>query len=144
MKHGAKFGFLVFGAGILASIAFGLAMATVTTGCSKRQLGYEKMDIVSVWKHAAGKYSVSKMNGTEIVDVDFSRIPSSGCVCNIGKCTLLVDVPAGSNMWCEVYYRMEYGASFSYVTIHVRSPDDVNGAGWNHGKFGSGTTERVR
>lgn len=28
-------------------------------------------------------------------------------------------------------------------SLHISSYDDLNGAGWNHGKFGSGNTSRI-
>ena len=49
-------------------------------------------------------------------------------------------------LWVEKYL-LGLGAgidkSLSSCRIHVRSVDDVLGAGWNHGKFGRGITTRI-
>ena len=54
------------------------------------------------------------------------------------------DRQEGEQMWYQTHY--VYGGckgTKGHVIIHVRSIADINGAGWNHGKFGSGTTTRI-
>lgn len=58
---------------------------------------------------------------------------------------IIADVEDGQPMWAELpkilnpYKGKEYTAK-----IHIRSGEDINGAGWNHGKFGSGTTTIIK
>lgn len=59
---------------------------------------------------------------------------------------IIRDVPKDKNMWV-IYERTPptFSASEKYdnVEIHIHSVDDINGAGWNHGKFGSGSTSVI-
>jgi hypothetical protein len=75
--------------------------------------------------------------------------------------TILTDVPqkdtpyaqyrcTGTNyqgdVSCIRYYEgmgSTYRMTVYHLTIHLHSPAEINGAGWNHGKFGSGTTTVV-
>ena len=97
----------------------------------------EKSDIVAVWKHRANEYSVTVQEGLKFVD-----IPFSGTKLNQ---ELIADVPSHKKMWYEAHYRFNSwtGGGYEDVKIHIHSINEVNGAGWNHGKFGSGMTERV-
>lgn len=50
------------------------------------------------------------------------------------------DVPQDEQMWASVDEYKILGR-FNYSTnIHIHSAKDINGAGWNHGKIGSGNT----
>lgn len=122
-----------------------ICAVALTVGCTDKELFRERNDIVAVWKHEAGVYSVSTMSGNRIIDNSFHKVPGSGEACFLEKPEIVADVPEGGNMWYEAIY---YGGGRlginARVTIHVRSIDDVGGAGWNHGKFGSGMTERVQ
>jgi len=54
-----------------------------------------------------------------------------------GKVNLICDVEKGDRMWFE---ECKNGRWSLDANIHIHSLYDLNGAGWNHGKFGSGTT----
>jgi len=58
------------------------------------------------------------------------------------------DVDANQSMWveCELSPTQSYPSmrSCSRLDIHVRSAEDVNGAGWDHGKNGKGMTTVVQ
>ncbi len=56
-----------------------------------------------------------------------------------------VDVPQGGESWVKfiVYYYpdiSEYKPLVSYCEFHIKRAQEINGAGWDHGKFGSGQT----
>lgn len=58
---------------------------------------------------------------------------------------LFQDVPTGHPMWVE-YRTVRSGKTDvcdELITIHIHSVADINGAGWNHGKYGSGQTTVV-
>ena len=102
-------------------------------GCS--QAGHRIHDIkrehiVRVFMHEPGDYSVLVNNNGELVSKTFA------C-----KIRLIRDVPYDEPM----YYEGERNRDgyFLRVEIHVHSEKDINGAGWNHGKFGSGQTVEV-
>ena len=111
------------------SLIFGVS-ALFNLGCSKEKIAHEREDVVSVWKHEAHSYSVSIMRGNEMVDIDFRKAPGmKDAVCYPNPITILADVPDGNNMWYEADYYMYGGLPRADVTIHIRSPDDVGGAG---------------
>lgn len=66
---------------------------------------------------------------------------------------IMTDVPEGEPMWAEWLQRNSvvsvssgegcgprYFECLSGLAIHVHSPQDIVGGGWNHGKDGAGTT----
>jgi hypothetical protein len=114
-----------------------LMLLALVMGCNKT-IRDEKGDIISVWKHEVGRYSITIKEGNTLIDKAFYRT---------GECefTLITDVPEGSNMWYEAHYYEDWNErGYQWVKIHIHSVDDISNAGWNHGKFGSGMTERVQ
>ena len=43
-------------------------------------------------------------------------------------------------MWSEEWKNGNWVEDTLDVNIHIHSLEDLNGAGWNHGKFGKGNT----
>jgi len=56
------------------------------------------------------------------------------------KFTLICDVETGDKMWADVSDNGNWMERKYDVIFHIRSLKDLNGAGWNHGKFGIGNT----
>ena len=57
---------------------------------------------------------------------------------------MFYDVPKNERMY--VKYKKEWkdgGPKYKYVHIHIHEMKDVEGGGWNHGKFGSGRTQAI-
>lgn len=61
------------------------------------------------------------------------------------------DVSVTERMWAKITWNVYRGNGgrrecklAEYVEIHIHSAEDLNGAGWNHGKHGSGTTTVVK
>lgn len=58
------------------------------------------------------------------------------------------DVGESGTNWAVLHWdylqENNYYHSVIKVTFHIKSPEIINGAGWNHGKFGSGQTEVVQ
>lgn len=98
----------------------------------------KRIDGVSrVMMHEPSRYTmlVEKSDGT-IAQYSFG----GGCCGNVPK--IFHDVPSGQPMWIE-YRTGDPGKNSAFdqlLTIHVHSVGDINGAGWNHGKFGRGET----
>jgi hypothetical protein len=47
-------------------------------------------------------------------------------------------LPVKQPTWVE--YQREQGGCNRLIAIHLHSVSEINGAGWNHGKFGRGQT----
>lgn len=58
---------------------------------------------------------------------------------------ILADVPEGQALWAEqVTWQWSLGKTCNELkSIHLHSAQDIGGAGWNNGKFGSGQTTVV-
>ena len=57
---------------------------------------------------------------------------------------IFYDVPKNERMY--VKYRKEWkdgGSNYKYLYIHIHEMKDIEGGGWNHGKFGTGRTQLV-
>lgn len=53
------------------------------------------------------------------------------------------DVESDKPMWAVLEYHDKWNRGdkdYFKAEFHIRTVDDINGAGWNHGKFGRGTT----
>ena len=95
-----------------------------------RKQKYNKTsEIKAAYMHEAGRYSIMVQDANTLSLV------------KLGYATIKTDVTAGSNIWYEATYNGMNECVES--TIHLHSVDDLNTAGWNHGKFGSGTTHRI-
>jgi len=101
----------------------------------------KRMDGVSrVMMHEPSRYTilVEKPDGV-VAQYTFGQ----GCCGNVPE--IYRDVPVGQPMWIE--YRTgnpDTNRAFDQLlTIHVHSVSNINGAGWNHGKFGRGDTTVV-
>src|SRR3989344_3680340 len=89
--------------------------------------------IVRVFYHTGNQYSVMyKGKDGEILTTSWDK-----------PTRIIADVPADKMMWGIKYLG---GASFtgSYFkdcVIHIHTANEINGAGWDNGKLGKGTTE---
>jgi len=93
-------------------------------------------EILAVYFHEHNRYSVTVKTGNELKMV---RMPPNIPV------KIFDDVFDSDPMWyrCDATYDQMGGATTGTCEIHVRSVDAINGAGWSHGKFGSGRTNRI-
>lgn len=74
-------------------------------------------------------------------------LPNWSCSLETDIVSFVADVPTNEKMWVEI--RAKCGSSFSAdcferMTIHIHTPKEVEGGGWNHGKFGSGNTSVIK
>lgn len=54
------------------------------------------------------------------------------------------DVPDDKEIYCTVIRRYEWPLwVIERIEVHCHSTSDINGAGWNHGKFGSGVVQEI-
>ena len=93
----------------------------------------DKREIVRVFMHLPGDYSVLVLDGNELKSITFYA----------GHPRLVADVPNDKPMWYEA--KMRRNGWTASAIIHIHAPKDVDGAGWQRGgKFRtSGTTTVV-
>lgn len=57
---------------------------------------------------------------------------------------LYTDVPKGERMYIEYYEKCSGGTKMlQRLDIHIHNLDEIQGGGWNHGKFGRGETQVI-
>lgn len=100
-----------------------------TTGCSGGHgPDIEKQEIVRLFMHRVGHFSVMVQSGNELKQVDL----------NFGCCDTIVnivcDVPLGKSMWFE--------KKGNKVTVHIHGVGSVEGGGFKPNK-GVGQTVNV-
>ena len=101
---------------------------------SKEEYKIPKTEITALYMHSVNRYSVAVKHG-EIINI--KRMQDDAPVKIITDAT---DI-----MWytCDYTYDTWSGSRTGSCSVHVFSTDDINGAGWDRGKFGSGTTTRI-
>jgi len=95
----------------------------------------------AVWFHESNRYSLSyEINGKL-----YNKEASSPGI----HLQVLTDLKKGEKPYYEYKY---YWSSIigtihkkeEYSRLHIHSIDNIKGAGWNHGKFGTGQTIRIQ
>ena len=115
---------------------FILFVVALLAGCSDIIEHNHTDNIVSVYYHERNDYSVGIVNGDQLY---IRRLPPSAHV------DIFMDAPSKDEMWYECEHTRDRwnGATTGGCVIHIYDADDITGGGWNHGKFGSGTTTRI-
>jgi hypothetical protein len=101
-----------------------------------------RFDIAKVVMHEPGRYTVFEINGNTYQERTFNRV------------TLVKDAPLGEPSYVEYTKCLQKGwrsgqwrdAGYQRDTpvyIHIHDMSVLGGAGWDHGKFGSGQTTVV-
>lgn len=116
-------------------------LTTMTIGCcggdSDQPYNGKINNVVKVFMHQSSHYSVMYEDKEILRTWDFG---------NWAPVLIKKDVEKDAPMWVEYQgTKSEKYNSIKYkrITIHVRSADDINGAGWNRGKGGRGQTNVV-
>ncbi len=125
-----------------------LVLCAVISGCASQPFEERVDDVVRVFWHERGRYSfhIQKDSSSEI-----EVYPADS-----GTIKIIADVPTDQKMWmyvrgysdggwsCTGYNGEHHGRCYGVFEIHVHSEQDIEGGGWNHGKFGSGNTVVIR
>ncbi len=147
------------GSKLVVAILFvgAVLFAGIVAGCEKNKPApvpiRESVDRIMM--HEPGRYTffVERPDGSVA-----QLILTNGC----GSCgegvTIMRDVPSDERMWVEYSCGSngyptqckQIPTGFSYwsaypakIVIHIHGLADINGAGWDHGKFGRGQTTVV-
>ena len=95
-------------------------------------------NVVAVYMHEVDHYSVAVADSNSASSrVEIAYL--SGQYNSRGRVKIFRDVPAGKMMWVR-RVRLNDMDSHVELEIHIHSTADIQGGGWNHGKFGSGQT----
>lgn len=117
-----------------------LIMIVLLSGCSVPHSIEREVD--AIYWHEGQRYTAKVENANIIVDY---RIPPFYGA-KQGAVTLYKDVDVGNKSWykCEWTHSTLYGINTdAYCEIHIHSLEELGTAGWNHGKFGTGSTTRI-
>ncbi len=116
------------------------AYATVlvlVTGCVGEPVTktFDLKPVVRVFMHEAHRYTFFVAAGDELKVVEYKYVK---------EVTLRQDVPTGEPMWVHVTHtRQDFHVPIIQLEIHLHSANEINPAGWNHGKGGRGMTVAV-
>jgi hypothetical protein len=127
----------------MKNLVFVLLVLT-SFGCEFKEVSFHvpKTNIVSVYFHEQHRFSVGILNADKTISIVPIPIPANLPV----PFRIISNVDSTKGMWYECnlkYFNFEVSPGGA-CSIHVRSIDDVNTGGWNHGKFGSGVTRRIQ
>jgi hypothetical protein len=116
---------------------FALLCCLALASCGGAGISSKRIDnIVKVMMHEPGSYS--------LISQENEKPELTPFVFESYDIHLLADVPEGKPMYAELSEQNgEREKYWKTATIHIHSHRDINGAGWNHGKFGKGTTTEV-
>lgn len=125
-----------------------LAMVTAVflQGCSASDTlpPDERIDgIVRILMHEPGHYTVLVQNATTSAITE-RRLPTG--LERVGEVVYVPDVPSDQLMWLSTHFRISESSCcirLADIVFHIHEVGDIEGAGWSHGKFGSGRTNVI-
>lgn len=117
------------------------AMFMVVTGCTDIPIDNSVRNVVRIFMIEPGKkYAVwvQEPGQTEIKERVYSH---SNDFTNV---KVFLDVPKGQKPWIR-FHGVNKATEPNEITIefHLPSAESIEGGGWNHGKFGRGTTQVI-
>jgi len=127
---------------IFLGLMFIMVIIFCIRACTFQKEIYLKGKISSVYMHEPGNYSVISIDQDgKLHNITFPW----DCFVPI---TIYTDIPPTEDMWFETrYYENEWlgyvNTENSFTNIHIKSVRNINGGGWNHGKFGHGQTHII-
>lgn len=110
----------------------------VAISCKSGADNYKIENVVRVFMHEPDLYTFGVQNP------ESSEVRMITMKCYDGV-KIFTDVPADKRMWVEVFRTGNGWESNRYrIEIHVYSEKNIEGGGWDHGKFGKGTTQVIK
>lgn len=115
-----------------------IGIVLLAAGCRRGEPQEVRItNIARIFMHERGHYTflVRQADGVTLVPVTADCSPNEQFV---------ADVPEGDLSWVTwMEYRNGHCVHGAPFTIHLHHASQVLGAGWNHGKFGSGMMQVV-
>lgn len=110
-------------------------------GCSEYPCESKNIQVERVFWHEGSRYSFVVKNSDGSMQMQTEN--------SVYGVKIYQDVPVGESMRVELSQCYMYDAKKSYrhyrrADIHLRSIEDLNGADWNHGKHGRGSTTPLK
>lgn len=105
------------------------------SSCEEKELAQEKVEnIVRVFMHEPGRYSfLIQLSNSSVVTMRTFLLYNC-------ETKFIMDVPKNEKMWAYIKRESDPRVFRTFIDVHIHSVRDVEGAGWNHGKFGKGQT----
>lgn len=121
----------------ILAILLSLFLVSCGEGDFDSRIKYTKLE--SIWFHENDRYSITVLENGILNNIAVSmHHPGDGS---------FVYVDGSDPAWAEVTYSKAGGGSdgvyASRIEIHVKDASTITGGGWNHGKFGSGSTRKI-
>ena len=128
---------------IIALVIFGLGIHALSEWIEGNyvnpatQLWEEKVEnIERIFFHENFRFTYLVRRGNVIEPVSLTYFWEKGT-----KVTYYEDVPPNKSMWAVVQGKgNSKDGIITNIEIHLHTVKEVDGGGWNHGKFGSGNT----
>ena len=121
---------------ILRLVIFGFLLA-LAVGCNNEITEGKIVNVERIYWHEGCKYSFTVPTEGSL---GFHNESVPG-LCTSDDVSIIPDVPVGEKMWVYYVNTFSLGDRFlNKMEIHVHTLADINGGGWNHGKFGHGQT----
>ena len=118
-------------------VAFIALFIVFIPGCKDEVKTWKYPVVAKVFMHNPGEYSFLYEEGNELKPFSIS---DNGIL--IYK--IVTDAEIGSPMWAEVKQIIPTtGRDTYHLTIHIHKPSEINGGGWDNGKFGKGRQVEV-
>ncbi len=118
-----------------------IAMISISVGCDHKIEAVQINNVVRVFWHEGTRYSVQvrEPGSTEI-----KTYVLHGYMCT-GEPQIFADVAAENRMWVKYVMDRNWDLDcLQSLEIHVWSEADIEGGGWDHGKFGRGQTSVIK
>jgi hypothetical protein len=114
--------------------------------CTSRPIGHERIDnIVRVFMNVPGSHYTFLIETPGSNEITERQINVTSREDTPTAIAYKKDVPADQKMWVELNQWTYYGGgNFFTAVVHISSELDIEGGGWNHGKFGSGINQVVQ
>lgn len=103
-------------------------------GCTKKF--DNKIEVIRIFMHEPTRYSfIIRDNSSR--ELKIKTVDMNGRREGI---KIYADVATTENMWIRHYGQNEFLSPIEFLEIHIHGVYEIEGGGWNHGKFGRGTT----
>lgn len=114
-----------------------LVLSYMVVASSRVVATQERISGISrVLMHAPGIYSILVEEPNGLVTIRSFTRP-----CSDVRTNLFRDAPESSSIWAESIRKESIIESCSsLISIHLHSASEINGAGWDAGKYGAGQT----
>jgi len=110
-------------------------------GCTDTPRSIEG-EIDALYWHERDRYTIKTIENGLVSDV---HIPPWGGHTINNAVEVFVDVEPHQKSWykCNWTWNGWLGSDNEYCELHIHDLNEIGTAGWNHGKFGSGSTTRI-